>query len=80
MNTMRPSPREIGERGKAIYESRIRTLVEREHFGKYLVIDIETGEYEIDEDLLSASHGAAAKRPEGLRYGMKIGYKAIGRM
>jgi len=80
MNTSRPSAKEIVERGQAIYESQIRPLVERDHFGEYLVIDIDTGEYEIDGDRLAASDRAAAKRPNTVLFAMRIGYRAGGRI
>ena len=80
MSALRPSAKEIVERGQAIYESRIRPLVERDHFGKYLVIDIETGEYEIDADHLAASNRAAAKHPDALLFAMRIGHRAGGRI
>lgn len=80
MNATRPSAQEIGRRGQAIYESSIRPLVEREHVGKYLVIDIETGEYDIDEDRMAVSERAVARWPQGLRYLMRIGYRAVGRI
>lgn len=80
MNTVRPTAREIVERGQAIYESRIRPLVERDHFGKYLVLDIETGDNEIDADHLAASDRAATKHPDALLFAMRIGYRAGGRI
>lgn len=80
MSALRPTAKEIVERGQVIYESRIRSLVERDHFGKYLVIDIETGEYEIDADHLIASNHAAAKHPDALLFAMRIGYRAGGRI
>ena len=80
MSTLRPTAREIVERGQAIYESRIRPLVERDHFGEYLVIDVETGAYEIDSDHLAASNRAAAKHPNALLFAMRIGYRAGGRI
>jgi hypothetical protein len=80
MGALRPSATEIGERGQAMYESRIRALVERDHFGKYLVIDVETGDYEIDADHLAASNRAAAKHPDAPLYAMRIGYRAGGRI
>jgi hypothetical protein len=45
--------REIVQRGKAIYENQIRAKVEtQENIGKIISIDIETGDCEIDSDLL----------------------------
>ena len=42
--------RDVAERAKAIYESRIRPLVEGEHFGKVVSIDVESGDYEVAAD------------------------------
>src|SRR5579862_3152249 len=52
-----PHPRfqseEIARRGEGLYEQRLRALVEtEENLGKIISIDIETGDYEIDEDPL----------------------------
>ena len=41
---------EIAARGQAIYEQRIRPQVEPARNGQYLVINVETAEYEIDAD------------------------------
>lgn len=76
-----PLPRgDISRRGTELYEKHIRPLVERENSGKYLVLDIETGEYEIDEDHLAASNRAAAKRPNALLFTLRIGYPVGGRI
>lgn len=76
-----PWPRgEISRRGTEWYEKHIRPSVEREHFGKYLVLDIETGEYEIDQDHLAASNRAAAKRPDAILFTLRIGYPVGGRI
>jgi len=75
-----PTAREIVRRGQAIDESQIRPRVERDHFGKYLVIDIEYGEYEIDADHLAASNRAAAKHPDAPLFATRIGYRAGGRI
>jgi hypothetical protein len=71
---------EIAARGRAIYEQQIRHKVEPEHIGKFLVVDIETGDYEMDEDGHAASRRAYQKKPTGVRYGMRIGYPAWGRI
>ncbi len=39
--------RDVAERAKAIYEARIRPLVEREHFVKVVSIDVNGGDYEV---------------------------------
>ena len=71
---------EIAVRAKILYEQDIRAKVEANNKGKYLVIDIETGDYEIDEDHFAASKRAAEKHPDGARFAMRIGYQAMGRI
>lgn len=80
--TIMPHPRisdeEIDQRGWELYETGIRSAVETpENIGKQIVIDIETGDYEIDNDGLAASHRMLAKRPEAALYGLRIGYNAV---
>jgi len=58
-----------------LYESIIRPNVERDHFGKFLVLDTDSGEYEIDAD-----HLAAAKHPDAPLFANRIGYRAMGRI
>jgi hypothetical protein len=67
---------EIADRGKALYEQHLRAQVEPGHIGKFLVIDIETGEYEIDREELAAFKRAKAKRPDAPLYLLRIGYPA----
>ena len=79
-----PHPRfsrdEIVERGQAIYEERLRAQLEPEHRGKVLVIDIETGEYEMDADVITAGDRAQAKNPGAALYSMRIGSPVLYRI
>ena len=67
-------PEDVVSRGEEIYEQQIRRKVEAGNKGKFVVIDIETGGYEVDEDDLQATKRALAKRPEAVLYGVRIGY------
>ena len=71
---------QIVERGKTLYEREIRPKVEAGNKGKILVINVETGEYEIDDDHLTASDRAAAKHPGAALFAMRIGYPTMGRI
>jgi hypothetical protein len=53
MGHPRYSADEIVKRGKEWYERDIRSKVEEGNKGKILMIDIETGEYEIDDNPLA---------------------------
>lgn len=67
-------PEEVESRGEEIYQQQIRPQVETGNKGKFVVIDIETGAYEIDEDDLHATKRALAKRPDAVLYGVRVGY------
>jgi hypothetical protein len=65
---------EIVQRGQELYEQKIRPLVEAQHRGKFLVLDIETGDYEIDTDKMAAFERAAAKHTDPALYILRVGY------
>jgi hypothetical protein len=50
----------------------------RELKGKYVAIDIETGEYEVADELLAACHALYARLPNAQPWGERIGYRAVG--
>ena len=80
MPTPRYSPEETVRRGKEWYDREIRPKVEADNFGKRLIINIETGEYEIDEDSLVATRRLLARDPDAQLYGMRIGFPAAAKM
>ncbi len=69
------SREEVGKRAKQLYESIIREQVEiTENIGKMVIIDIETGDYEVDETGIQAAHNLNAKHPYARLFGIRIGY------
>lgn len=66
-------------RGKTIYQ-RLRDEVEPHHNGKFLAIDIETEDYEIDLNGTVAVTRLLAKHPDAVIYLLKIGHRAAYRM
>jgi hypothetical protein len=74
---MKPQPRyskeEFARRGDEIYEHDVRPRIEAGDEGKFVVIDIETGAYEIDEDELAASDRLVARNSEAQLWVMRVG-------
>lgn len=69
------SSEEVAKRAYRIYESEIRQKVETEtNIGKMIIINIETGDYEIDERGLQAAKSLQAKSPYARLFGIRIGY------
>jgi len=71
---------EVVRRGQAIYDEHIRAQVEPEHRGKYLIINVNTGEYEMVRDDVLASRRAKARFPEAPLFAVRVGYRAVHRL
>jgi len=71
---------EVSRRGQEIYERQIRAQIEEGNKGKILVIEIESGDYELDADAIEAAHRAHAKHPDGVFYAIRIGYPAFSKV
>ncbi len=74
--TTRSHPAEVSALGEAIYREKIRGLVEPHERGKFLVIDVETGDYELDANDATATKRLQRRRPEAVIYGLRVGYRA----
>ena len=68
--------KEVVERGKEIYREQIQALVEPQEKGKFVVIDILSGDYEIDPEHAVASRRLWERRPDSVRYAGRVGYPA----
>ena len=80
MSYQQYSPEEVEARGRAIYEHQIRDQVETRNRGRFLVMDIKTGDYEMDDDDPTATQRVLARRPDAVLYGLRIGYRAAYRL
>ena len=80
MGHPRYSNEEIAARAEALYEQEIRARVEAGNIGKYLVLDIDTGDYVMDDDEMIAIQRAMEKHSGGAFHILRIGYPAMGRI
>ena len=77
---MTDTGRQIGQRGQALYDQQIRPQVEQDHQGKFLILDVNTGDYEIDAEDLTASKRLLARRPDAVLFGVRVGHRAAYRL
>ena len=72
-----PKPRyskeEFARLGDEIYDQEISPRVGPDDEGKFVVIDIETGAYEIDRDELAASDRLLARRLDAQMWTRRVG-------
>lgn len=72
------SSEEIAQRGKELYQKHLRDQVETtDNIGKIIAIDLNTGAYEIDKDLIVACDRLKAKHSNAVIWIERIGYDAV---
>jgi hypothetical protein len=73
----RSSKEEFARRGDEIYESQVRQQVEDGNHGKIVAIDIETGAFEVAEDLVTAAKHLSARVPDAQTWFVRVGHPAV---
>jgi hypothetical protein len=70
---------EIVRLGRDIYEREIRDKVEPEHDGEFVVVDVESGSYEVSESDVEASDRALRKNPDAVLYFLRSSIPSVGK-
>ena len=68
---------EYARRGTDVYERRVRPLVEGQHPNQIVAIDIESGEYELAGDSLTAAEQLLVRLPDAQIWCVRIGHCAV---
>lgn len=68
---------EIARRGQELYERQLKTQLETEHWGEYLVINIDTGEYVISPIALDARRQFDHQFPNAASYSVRVGIPLV---
>ena len=66
--------------GESIYEKDVRPHMTDADKGKMVVIDIYSGDYEIDQDSIAARLRLKRRQPDAFFYIGRVGYRAAHRM
>lgn len=75
----RYSKEEFAQRGDALYESQVRSQVEADNHGKIVAIDIETGEFEVADEILDATNRLFDRLPDAQPWIVRIGHRSVAR-
>lgn len=70
------SKEEFAALAKEIYYRDIRPQVFEKYRGEFLVLDVESGDYEMDAISREAAERIRARHPNGRRFLFRIGYQA----
>jgi len=74
------SGEEIARLGQQIYDDQIRQAVEPRLNGQFLVIDIATGDYEVDPDEMAAGDRLYQRHPNGDQFLIRVGHPTAHRI
>ncbi len=75
--TLRRSPEETGRLGDEIYDRDIRPLVEADYHGKFVAIDVDSGDYAIGDSVLAAAERLRARRPDADSWLVWVGHPTL---
>jgi len=75
----RYSKEEFARRGDAIYESDVAPHLKSRDNGKFVAIDIDSGNYEVDADELGACDRLSARVPSAQIWLVRVGSRAVHR-
>ncbi len=73
----RYSKEEFARRGEEIFERVVRPRVEGEDERKFVLIDIETEDFEVDTDEIAASDRLLARNPDGQVWVRRVGSRYV---
>lgn len=65
---------EIVRLGREIYERKIRPEVEPEHDGKFVVVDVTSGSYEVATDGITAARRLRRDNPDAMLCFLRAGH------
>ena len=68
---------ETARLGKEIYERDIRHLVEADHQGEVIAIDVGSGSYALGENAIAASESLRDQRPNAQVWLMRVGHRTL---
>jgi hypothetical protein len=75
-NTPSPSTQDIAQRGEAIYKEKYQEEFEKSCNGKFVAVNVNTGDATVADTSSEAIRIALEKDPSGLFHLMRVGYQA----
>ncbi len=73
MATRSTDAEEIITRGIALYSQQLKATLEREQAGRFVVIDVDSGDFEVADEDWEATRRLRERRPGCMTYGVRIG-------
>lgn len=71
------SPEIIAERGEKIYQEQFKDVLEKDHKGKFVAIDVEGAKYFLGKSPEEALEKAKKEFPDKIFHLIRIGYSGV---
>ena len=75
----RYSKEEHARRGAELYEKQVRPQVEAGNHGKIVAIDVDSGDFELADELLPAANRLLSRHPDAQIWFERIGQRGVHR-
>jgi hypothetical protein len=73
-------PKETVERGRQIYNEKLKAVLEKDALGKYVVIDVKTERHFLGDTPDGTLRRAKEELPDGVFLLIRVGYKGVSRL
>ena len=71
------SAKRLAEAGQKMYEQKLRRKLETQYTGKFVAIEVGSGDYFVGDTLHEALEKGRKKYPESVFYSVKVGFPAV---
>lgn len=75
----RYSKKVFAQRGDALYGSAVQPKLKANDKGRFVALDIDSGEFEIDDDEMEACLRLRARLPEAQVWMVRVGFRSVHR-
>ncbi len=65
----------LRKKGKELYETKLKAILEPEHRGEYVAIEPESGDYYLGRTMSEAYEKAAREHPDKRFYLVRVGHR-----
>ena len=76
MDSRAYKPSEIAARGESMFREQVQSQDGTVEKGTFVVIDVDSGDYEVDARDATATRRLLERRPDAVTYGVRVGYRA----
>lgn len=71
------NPEIIAERGDSIYQNKLKEILEKDHNGEFVAIEVESEKYFIGKSPEEALEAAKKEFPDNIFHLIRIGYAGV---